>query len=430
MRNSPEIQIGSIKMGGENPIVVQSMTNTDTADVESTVRQILELHEAGAEVVRMTVNDNAAAKAVPEIRKKLWEILMPPSQGEDHSEQTQNLPLPGLALVGDFHFNGHILLEKFPAMARALDKFRINPGNAKDEGFRKIIEAAIKYEKPVRIGVNGGSLDQEILDRMMEENAALGQSQGLPLQEDLIHKPLTDLQKSSEDIFVEAMVASALQSARLAEAIGLPKDRMVLSVKVSNVPQVTKAYELLASQSDYALHLGLTEAGAGMPGVVSTSAALGILLHQNIGDTIRVSLTPTPSTPRTEEVKVAQQILQSLGLKSFRPHVTSCPGCGRTTSTFFQTLAEKVNQKIDNCIAKWKVEYPGIEDLQIAVMGCVVNGPGESKHADIAISLPGKMEQPMAPVYIDGEVKYQLKGDHIEEEFFEILEEYIKERFA
>jgi (E)-4-hydroxy-3-methylbut-2-enyl-diphosphate synthase len=370
-------------------------------------------HQAGAEIIRMTVNDAAAAKAVPLIRKNLVDFFKknPPQSPFDKGEEFLREDLPGLALVGDFHFNGHILLEKFPEMARALDKFRINPGNAKDDGFRKIVETAIKYNKPVRIGVNGGSLDPEILGRMMEENGK-------------------NASKSSDEIFVEAMVESALRSAELAEKIGLPKNRIVLSVKASNVPQVVKAYEFLAQKSDYALHLGLTEAGAGMPGIVSTSAALGILLHQNIGDTIRVSLTPTPSTPRTEEVKVAQQILQSLGLKSFRPHVTSCPGCGRTTSTFFQTLAEKVNQKIDDCLAKWKTQYPGIEDLQIAVMGCVVNGPGESKHADIAISLPGKMEQPMAPVYIDGEIKHQLKGERIEEEFFEILEGYIQKRFG
>ncbi len=391
MKKNYTVNIGNIKMGGGNPIVIQSMTNTDTSDVDSTFAQVQELHGAGAQIIRMTVNDFAAAEAIPKIRAKL--------------EAAGTCP----PLVGDFHFNGNVLLEKYPEMALALDKYRINPGNAKNEEFIKIVQCAIKYNKPVRIGVNGGSLDQEILDKMMEENTA---------------------GKPADEIFVDAMVESALQSAKIAEKTGLAKDKIVISVKVSNVPQVVAAYKQLSKKCDYPLHLGLTEAGAGLPGTVSSSIALGILLNEKIGDTIRVSITPSPTVPRTREIEICQHILQSLGLKSFRPKVTSCPGCGRTTSTFFQSLAEKVNKKIDDNINIWIKKYPGVENLKIAVMGCVVNGPGESKHTDIAISLPGKMEDPFAPVYIDGKLRHNLTGDNIENQFFEILDEYIEEKFS
>ena len=382
-------------MGGDHKVVVQSMTNTDTSDVDSTVAQAAELAEAGAQLVRMTVNDDDAAKAVPEIRKVLENKL------------DDKMP----ALVGDFHFNGNRLLKKFPECAKALDKYRINPGNADDTNFREIVEIAIVNKKVVRIGVNGGSLDQAVLDRLMDLN---GKSP----------KPL-----SSEAIFVEAMVESALNSAKLAESYGLAKKQIVISGKVSEVQQMISVYEKLAAKSDYVLHLGLTEAGGGDYGMISSSVALSILLQQGIGDTIRVSLTPTPGVPRSKEVEVCKSILQSLDLQNFRPKVTSCPGCGRTTSTYFQDLALKVNKKIDQKMPTWQAQYPGVEDLKIAVMGCVVNGPGESKYSDIAISLPGKMEQPMAPVYIDGKIAHNLKGDHIDDEFLQILDDYIKQRF-
>lgn len=384
------VQIGNVKVGGNNPVVIQSMTNTDTADVDATVKQILELAKAGSQMVRITVNDDDAAKAVPKIISKV----------------RLNSPVP---IVGDFHFNGNTLLKKYPECAKALDKYRINPGNADDTNFREMVEIAIENDKAVRIGVNGGSLDAKVLDRLMDEN-----------KDD----------KSSEDIFVEAMVESALNSAKLAEEIGLPKNKIVLSGKVSELDQMVKVYEKLNAQSDYVLHLGLTEAGGGESGVISSSIALGILLRQGIGCTIRVSLTPTPGVSRSKEVEVCKQILQSLGLKNFKPKVTSCPGCGRTTSTFFQELAQRVNNKIDQKIEAWKIQYPGVENLKIAVMGCVVNGPGESKYSDIAISLPGKMEQPMAPVYIDGKIFKNLKGDNIEEAFFVILDEYIEGRYG
>ena len=384
------VQIGNIKIGSGHPVVIQSMTNTDTSDIVSTVRQILTLAKAGSQMVRITVNDDDAAKAVPIIISKV----------------RLNSRIP---IVGDFHFNGNILLKKFPECAKALDKYRINPGNADDTNFQEMVNIAIENNKAVRIGVNGGSLDQKVLNRLMNENVKS--------------------MRSSEDIFVEAMVESALNSAKLAEKMGLPKNKIVLSGKVSELDQMVKVYEKLNEQSDYVLHLGLTEAGGGDAGIISSSIALGILLRQGIGDTIRVSLTPEPGVSRSKEVEVAKQILQSLGLKNFKPKVTSCPGCGRTTSTFFQELAQSVNKKIDQKIEVWKEQYPGVEDLKIAVMGCVVNGPGESKYSDIAISLPGKMEQPIAPVYLDGKLFKNLKGDTIEEAFFQILDKYIADRF-
>lgn len=394
-RVTPVVKIGPLALGGDQAVVIQSMTNTDTSDVESTVAQALELHAAGAQVIRMTVNDEAAAKAVPEIIKQVR------AQAEGD-----------VAFVGDFHFNGNKLLKAVPECAQALDKYRINPGNADDTNFKEMVEIAAANQKVVRIGVNGGSLDQAVLDELMELNATSP-------------KPLP-----SGEVFIRAMVKSALNSAALAEQYGLKKKQIVVSVKVSEVNQMVSAYRQVAEASDYCLHLGLTEAGSGLQGVVQSSVALGLLLGEGIGDTIRVSLTPNKETPRTEEVEVCKQILQSLDLQRFRPKVTSCPGCGRTTSTFFQDLALRVNQLIDQKLKTWKQEYPGVENLNIAVMGCVVNGPGESKNADIAISLPGKMERAQAPVYIDGELSQWIKGDDIEQQFVTILERYIQERFG
>ncbi len=391
-RATPIVTIGSIQIGGGNPVAIQSMTNTDTSDIKATVTQILELNQAGAQIVRITVNSDEAAQAVPAIVTEVRKVSDVP-------------------IVGDFHFNGNKLLKRFPDCAKALDKYRINPGNADDTNFKEMVEIAIKNNKPVRIGVNGGSLDPKVLDALMELNARSP-------------NPL-----SSDEIFVKAMVKSALNSAHLAEIYGLTKNQIVVSVKISEVNQVIKAYELVTKESNYCLHLGLTEAGSGIQGIVSSSIALGTLLQKNIGDTIRVSLTPNKETPRTEEVEVCQHILQSLDLQKFRPKVTSCPGCGRTTSTFFQDLALRVNKLIDQKLNQWKETYPGVENLNIAVMGCVVNGPGESKNADIAISLPGKMEKAQAPVYIDGKLSQWLKGDHIEDQFIEILEAYIQQRF-
>lgn len=551
-RITPTVHVGPIRMGGRNPIVIQSMTNTDTSDVEATVAQALELISAGAQVIRMTVNNEAAAQAVSEIKKRLTEHFAaspPPEKGElegvffpyekelttlaqknrqnpteaekklwnllsrkqfqdlkftrqkpilsyivdfycssqklvievdgdSHADQVEYdkkrtieleelglrvirysnnevlnnlegvyedllsklnppqspllrgeapaapnstcIPSPEkgklegvlpFALVGDFHFNGNKLLKAVPACAKALDKYRINPGNADDTNFKEMVEIAVAEKKAVRIGVNGGSLDSQVLDEMMDLNA----QSPTPL--------------SAGDIFVKAMVKSALNSAKLAESYGLAKNQIVVSVKISEVNQVVSAYKQVAEQSDYCLHLGLTEAGSGLQGVVQSSIALGILLNQNIGDTIRVSLTPNKNVPRSEEVEVCKQILQSLDLQRFRPKVISCPGCGRTTSTFFQDLALRVNNLIDQKLLGWKRTYPGVENLNIAVMGCVVNGPGESKNADIAISLPGKMEKAQAPVYIDGELDSWLKGDDIENQFIQILEGYIKQRF-
>lgn len=374
------------------------MTNTDTADVEGTARQVQELFEAGSEIVRITVNTPAAAAAVPRIADLLEE------RGVD------------VPLVGDFHFNGHILLPGHPECARALSKFRINPGNLGttrwNDHFATIVRCAIEHDKPVRIGVNWGSLDQVILTRLMDENAGLQQP------------------RDAHDVTLDAIVESALASAAAAEDLGLGANCILLSAKVSRVPDLIRVYRDLGARCEYPLHLGLTEAGMGRKGVVSSSAALGVLLLDGIGDTIRVSLTPEPGADRTEEVRVAQQILQSLELRSFKPQVTACPGCGRTTSTFFQQLAMDVERHVADRLAAWREHYPGVEELSIAVMGCVVNGPGESKHADLGISLPGAAEQPSAPVYVDGEHYTTLRGDRIVEEFLALLDQYVERRFG
>jgi len=382
-----------VKVGGSHPIVVQSMTNTDTADVDATAAQVRALHEAGSELVRVTVNNEAAAAAVPAI---VAQVAVP--------------------IIGDFHYNGHLLLTKFPQCAAALSKYRINPGNVgakrRDEHFRTIIEVALAHGKPVRIGVNWGSLDQQLLTELMDENAR----QSDPLD--------------ARDVMIEAMVASATRSAALAEECGLAHERIILSAKVSGVQDLVDVYRRLAERSDYPLHLGLTEAGMGAKGIIASAAGLAILLQEGIGDTIRVSLTPRPGGDRTEEVQVAQQILQSLGLRSFTPQVSACPGCGRTTSTFFQEMAEQIQDHLKQRMTVWRARYPGVEALRVAVMGCVVNGPGESKHADIGISLPGTFEEPKAPVYVDGRLKVTLKGETIVPEFLKILEEYIAARYG
>lgn len=402
---TPVVTIGNVKVGGQNPIVIQSMTNTDTSDAKATAQQAMELADAGSEIVRMTVNTNLAAPQVPEIRKIL----------NDKGYKT-------LPLIGDFHYNGHILLKEFPKMAKALDKYRINPGNVgygekHNYNFGTIIKIAIDNNKPVRIGVNWGSLDQDLLTEMMNKNSRLIQP------------------KSDKEVIIDAMVESALRSAELAEKLGLTQDKIILSVKMSIVQDMIKAYELLATKMQknkhlYALHLGLTEAGVGMQGLVSSSAALAILLQQGIGDTIRISLTPTSTQPRTKEVEACKTLLQSLGFRHFKPQVTSCPGCGRTDSHFFQELAEEVNSHITKNLPIWQKKYPKsaqkIAELKIAIMGCVVNGPGESKHADIAISLPGRMEKPVAPVYIQGKFVKSLQGKKIPQNFFKILEDFIK----
>jgi len=392
-RSTPTVQIGPVALGSAHPIVVQSMTNTDTADVASTVAQAAALARAGSELVRVTVNNDAAAAAVPRIVAEL---------------AAQGLSTP---IIGDFHYNGHLLLTRHPECARALAKYRINPGNVgskrRDENFRAIVEVAIANGKPVRIGVNWGSLDQDLLTQMMDANAALPE-------------PL-----AAREVTMEAMVESALRSAQLAEASGLSHDRILLSAKVSLVPDLVDVYRRLAARCDYPLHLGLTEAGMGMKGMVASAAALGVLLQEGIGDTIRVSLTPAPGGDRTEEVRVAQQILQSLGMRSFTPQVTSCPGCGRTTSTFFQQMAEDIQGYLQRRMTEWKVTRPGVEGLRVAVMGCVVNGPGESKHADLGISLPGTFEDPKAPVYMNGRLLTTLKGDAIVTEFLAILDDYV-----
>jgi (E)-4-hydroxy-3-methylbut-2-enyl-diphosphate synthase len=380
-------------VGSAHPIVVQSMTNTDTAAVAATVAQAQALREAGSELVRVTVNNDAAAQAVPAI---VAEVAVP--------------------VIGDFHYNGHLLLTKYPACAAALAKYRINPGNVgarrRDDNFRTIVQIAIERGKPVRIGVNWGSLDQQLLTEMMDANARLLEP------------------RDARDVTMDAMVESAIRSATLAEQTGLPHDRIILSAKVSGVQDLVEVYRKLAARADYPLHLGLTEAGMGAKGVVASSAALAILLQEGIGDTIRVSLTPRPGGDRTEEVHVAQQILQSLGLRSFTPQVTACPGCGRTTSTFFQEMAEDIQSYLRERRPEWQRRYPGSEELRVAVMGCVVNGPGESKHADIGISLPGTFEEPKAPVYVDGRLKVTLKGDTIVAEFLGILEAYVEGRFG
>jgi len=387
------VSVGGVPVGSTHPIVVQSMTNTDTADVAATVAQVRALHQAGSELVRVTVNNDAAARAVSDI---VGQVDVP--------------------VIGDFHYNGHLLLTKYPDCARALAKYRINPGNVgakrRDDNFRTIVQVAVDEGKPVRIGVNWGSLDQQLLTEMMDANA------GLP-------EPL-----DARDVTMDAMVASATRSAELAEEVGLPHDRIILSAKVSGVQDLVDVYRKLAALSDYPLHLGLTEAGMGTKGVIASTAGLSILLQQGIGDTIRVSLTPRPQGDRTEEVQVAQQVLQSLGLRSFTAQVTACPGCGRTTSTFFQEMAEQIQAYLRELRPLWKERYPGSEELRVAVMGCVVNGPGESKHADIGISLPGTAEEPRAPVYVDGALKVTLKGDTIVADFLKILADYVEARYG
>jgi (E)-4-hydroxy-3-methylbut-2-enyl-diphosphate synthase len=386
-------------VGGDVPVVVQSMTNTDTADVKGTIQQVAQLAQAGSELVRVTVNNDDAAKAVPAIVEGLAK---------------RNLHVP---IIGDFHYNGHLLLTRYPECAQALAKYRINPGNVSvgrkdDNNFRAMIEVAVKNMKPVRIGVNWGSLDQQLLTRMMDENSR------------------SENPKDAREVTMEAMVVSALRSAELAEQFGLPHDFIILSAKVSGVQDLIDVYRSLAARCDYPLHLGLTEAGMGSKGVVSSTAGLAVLLQEGIGDTIRVSLTPAPNGDRAEEVFVAQQILQSLGIRSFTPQVTACPGCGRTTSTFFQEMAEQIQSYLRAHMPVWKGRYPGVEELKVAVMGCVVNGPGESKHANIGISLPGTFEEPKAPVFVDGRLMTTLKGDRIVAEFIEILNDYVNARYG
>ncbi len=396
---TPRVRVGSVWLGSAHPVVVQSMTNTDTADVAASVAQIAELARAGSELVRLTVNNAEAARAVPAIQEGLAK---------------QGLDVP---LVGDFHFNGHRLLADFPDCAQALAKYRINPGNVgsgqtRDESFAAMIESAIRYDKAVRIGVNWGSLDKDLLARMMDENAQASD----PLD--------------AETLMHEIMVTSALESAQLAERIGLGRDRIVLSCKMSGVQDLIAVYRRLASRSHYALHLGLTEAGMGSKGIVASTAALAVLLQEGIGDTIRISLTPAPGESRTGEVRVAREILQSMGLRAFMPQVIACPGCGRTSSSTFQELAQQVEGHLAERMPQWQARYPGVEHLKVAVMGCIVNGPGESKHADIGISLPGNGENPAAPVFIDGKKALTLKGANISGEFMSLLDDYIRGRFG
>ncbi len=398
-RRAVTVNVGGVRVGSEAPVVVQSMTNTDTADVESTVQQVAALARAGSEMVRITVNNDEAAKAVPYIVDQL-------------AAKGWTTPI-----IGDFHYNGHLLLRKYPECARALAKYRINPGNVSigrkdDDNFRTMVECAVDNQKPVRIGVNWGSLDQALLTKMMDENSRAA----VPME--------------ARDVMMEAMVVSALDNAAAAERYGLRRDQIILSAKVSGVRDLIDVYGELARRCDYALHLGLTEAGMGMKGVVASTAGLSPLLLQGIGDTIRVSLTPTPGGDRSEEVRCGQQILQSLGIRSFMPQVTSCPGCGRTTSTYFQELAERIQSYLVEQMPEWKKEYAGVEELTLAVMGCIVNGPGESKHANIGISLPGTFEEPKAPVYVDGKLFTTLKGDRIVEEFQVILDEYVAKRYG
>ncbi|HUN71319.1 MAG TPA: flavodoxin-dependent (E)-4-hydroxy-3-methylbut-2-enyl-diphosphate synthase [Steroidobacteraceae bacterium] len=398
-RNSVPVFIGPVRVGGTAPIVVQSMTNTDTADVEGTVQQVKSLARAGSELVRITVNSAEAAEAVPHIRNRLDQL---------------GVTVP---LIGDFHFNGHKLLREHPACAEALGKYRINPGNVgrgskRDPQFAEMIETACRYGKPVRIGVNWGSLDQDLLTRLMDENS----SRAEPL--------------SAQQIMRNAVVLSALESGRRAEELGMAHDRIILSAKVSGVQDLIAIYRDLGGRCDYPLHLGLTEAGMGSKGIVASTAGMSVLLQEGIGDTIRVSLTPEPGGDRAQEVIVAQEILQTMGLRSFLPLVTACPGCGRTTSTVFQELAQRIQSHIRHRMPEWRREYDGVEDMTVAVMGCVVNGPGESKHANIGISLPGTGERPVAPVYEDGEKTVTLKGDRIAEEFQELLERYVARSFT
>ena len=398
-RKTPTVRIGRVKVGWEVPVVVQSMTNTDTADVAGTIEQVAALALAGSEIVRVTVNNEEAAAAVPYIVEGL-------------DKRGINVPI-----VGDFHYNGHILLKKYPATAKALAKYRINPGNASigkkdNDNFQVMVECAAENQKPVRIGVNWGSLDQALLTRMMDENSKA--SNPLP----------------ARDVMMEAMVVSALESAKAAEKYGLRNDQIILSAKVSGVRDLIDVYTNLAARCNYALHLGLTEAGMGAKGLIASTAGLAPLLLAGIGDTIRVSLTPKPGGDRTEEVQAAQQILQSLGIRSFMPQVTSCPGCGRTTSTYFQELAEQIQSYLRTSMPEWRKKYPGVEELKLAVMGCVVNGPGESKHANLGISLPGTFEEPKAPVYVDGKLYKTLHGDTIVAEFKEILDKYVESHYG
>ncbi len=393
------VSVGSVVIGSSRPVVIQSMTNTDTANISATVQQVAELAEAGSELVRVTVNTEEAAQAVPQIREAL---------------DRRNCSVP---LIGDFHFNGHKLLTQYPECAQALAKYRINPGNVgrgahRDSQFASMIEIAVRYDKPVRIGVNWGSMDQELVARMMDENARAPQP------------------KESDEMIREIMVASALESAREAEALGLRADRIILSCKMSGVQDLIAVYQALARSCDYALHLGLTEAGMGARGIVASTAALAVLLQQGIGDTIRISLTPEPGAPRTEEVVVAQEILQALELRNFTPAVIACPGCGRTSSTLFQQLAKDIQTYLRQQMPLWRKLFPGVENMTVAVMGCVVNGPGESKHANIGISLPGSGERPVAPVYEDGEKTVTLKGDDIAERFQQIVERYVRSHYS
>ena len=398
-RKSVAVKIGGVTVGGSNPIVVQSMTNTDTADTVATVNQIMDLARAGSELVRVTVNTEEAARAVPKIVDTLrnFGVMVP--------------------IIGDFHYNGHLLLKKFPACARALAKYRINPGNVnigrkQDDNYRVMIEAAIEYDRPVRIGVNWGSLDSVLLTEMMDENSRSSE-------------PLDAM-----EVTMRAIVESALRGAEAAERYGLARDKIILSAKVSSVQDLIHVYEMLAARCDYPLHLGLTEAGLGSKGIVATTAALSVLLQQGIGDTIRSSLTPLPNGDRTDEVIVCQQILQALNLRSFTPQVAACPGCGRTTSTFFQDMADQIQNYLREQMPMWREKYTGVEEMKVAVMGCIVNGPGESKHANIGISLPGTFEKPVAPVYVDGKLSTTLRGDYIVAEFRAILDEYVAQRYG
>ena len=396
-RQTVTANVGGVLVGSAHPIVVQSMTNTDTADPVSTAAQVAELAAAGSQIVRVTVNNDEAAAAIPEIIQRL-------------ADQGVTVPI-----VGDFHYNGHLLLRKFPKTAELLAKYRINPGNVgtrhRDDNFRTIVQVAVDHQKPVRIGVNWGSLDQDLLTQMMDDNAKLAE----PLD--------------AKEVYFEAMLTSALRSAALAEETGLRHDQILISAKISVVQDLLTVYRRLGARCDYPLHLGLTEAGLGTKGVVATTAALSLILAEGIGDTIRVSLTPRPGGDRTEEVMVAQQILQSLGLRSFTPQVTACPGCGRTTSTFFQQMAEDIQTYLREQMPVWRQSHPGVEEMKVAVMGCVVNGPGESKHANIGISLPGTFEEPKAPVYVDGALRVTLKGEKIVPEFLEILNAYVAKTY-
>jgi (E)-4-hydroxy-3-methylbut-2-enyl-diphosphate synthase len=396
-RNTITCLVGGVPIGSGHPIVVQSMTNTDTADAQSTAVQVAALARAGSTLVRVTVNNDEAAAAVPELMQRLADL---------------GVTVP---VIGDFHYNGHLLLKKYPACAAALAKYRINPGNVgsrhRDENFRTIVQVAIEHGKPVRIGVNWGSLDQDLLTSMMDANAKASNP------------------RDAKDVYMEAMIESALRSATLAEETGLGHDRIIISAKISQVQDLLDCYRRLASRCDYPLHLGLTEAGLGMKGIVATTAALSLVLEEGIGDTIRASLTPSPGGDRTEEVLVAQQVLQSLGLRSFTPQVTACPGCGRTTSTLFQKMAEDIQGYLRDQMPVWRKKHPGVEEMKVAVMGCVVNGPGESKHANIGISLPGTAEDPKAPVYVDGALRVTLKGEEIVPEFLTILNAYVETHY-